>query len=459
VAAAIEYFRGMFQWTVKREGIIAPDERPPAAQSVALGLQHVFAMFGATVLGPLLMGFNTNTAIFFSGIGTLIFFVCVRGRVPSYLGSSFSFIAVVAAATAYSGSGANPNLAVALGGIVVCGAIYALIGVVVMIVGYRWVEWLMPPVITGAIVMVIGLNLAHVAVADLSGTASWYINPKIAQTNDIFYVTLGLLTTVAVLAVAVWAPGILRRLPILLGGIIGYVLYFLATNVMNLGPSGAAIKFDALSKADWIGMPALTAPKFDGHAIILIAPIAIVLVAENLGHIKAVAAMTGRNLDPYIGRAFIGDGIATLVSGSGGGTGVTTYAENIGVMAVTKMYSSLVFIIAAVVAIVLGLCPKFNALVGTIPSCVLGGLAIVLFGLIAATGARIWVQNRVDFGVTRNLVTVAAALTIGAGDLTLTSGDFSLGGIAMATFGAIVVYQVLGLVKAAPEPGADASAA
>ena len=459
MAAAIEYFRGMFQWTVKREGIIAPDERPPAAQSVALGLQHVFAMFGATVLGPLLMGFNTNTAIFFSGIGTLIFFVCVRGRVPSYLGSSFSFIAVVAAATAYSGSGANPNIAVALGGIVVCGAIYALIGVVVMVVGYKWVEWLMPPVITGAIVMVIGLNLAHVAVADLSGTASWYINPKIAQTNDIFFVTMGLLTTVAVLVVAVWAPGILRRLPILLGGIVGYVLYFLATNVMNLGPSGAAINFDALSKADWIGMPALTAPKFDGHAIVLIAPIAIVLVAENLGHIKAVAAMTGRNLDAYIGRAFVGDGIATLVSGSGGGTGVTTYAENIGVMAVTRMYSSLVFIIAAVVAIVLGLCPKFNALVGTIPSCVLGGLAIVLFGLIAATGARIWVQNKVDFGVTRNLVTVAAALTIGAGDLTLTSGDFSLGGIAMATFGAIIVYQVLGLVKVAPEPGSEASAA
>lgn len=457
--AVIEYFRGMFQWTEKREGIIAPDERPPAAQSVALGLQHVFAMFGATVLGPLLMGFNTNTAIFFSGIGTLIFFVCVRGRVPSYLGSSFSFIAVVAAATAYAGSGPNGNIAVALGGIVVCGAIYALIGVVVMLVGYKWVEWLMPPVITGAIVMVIGLNLAHVAVADLSGTASWYINPKIAQTNDIFFVTLGLLTTLAVLVVAVWAPGILRRLPILLGGIVGYVLYFLATNVLHQGPAGAAINFDAIGKADWIGMPALTAPKFDGHAILLIAPIAIVLVAENLGHIKAVAAMTGRNLDPYIGRAFVGDGIATLVSGSGGGTGVTTYAENIGVMAVTKMYSSLVFIIAAVVAIALGLCPKFNAVVGTIPSCVLGGLAIVLFGLIAATGARIWVQNKVDFGVTRNLVTVAAALTIGAGDLTLTSGDFSLGGIAMATFGAIVVYQVLGLVKAAPEPGAEVSAA
>jgi uracil-xanthine permease len=456
MAAAVEYFLGMFHWTVKREGVIAPDERPPAAQSVALGLQHIFAMFGATVLAPILMGFDPNTAIFFSGVGTLIFFVCVRGRVPSYLGSSFSFIAVVLSAEAI---GAGHNIPAALGGIIVCGAVYALIGLVVMVVGYKWVEWLMPPVITGAIVMVIGLNLAHVAVADLSGVATWYANPKIAQNNDLFFMTMGLLTTAAVVLVAVYAPGILRRLPILLGGIAGFVMYFIATNLLHLGPKGAEISFDKIGSAAWIGLPNFTTPIFDGHAIILIAPIALVLVAENLGHVKAVSAMTGRNLDPYIGRAFLGDGIATMVSGSGGGTGVTTYAENIGVMAVTKIYSSLVFIIAAFVALAMGICPKFGALIGTIPSPVLGGLAIVLFGLIAATGARIWVQNKVDFGVTRNLVTVAAALTIGAGDLTLTSGDFSLGGIAMATFGAIIVYQVLGLVKVAPEPGTEEAAA
>lgn len=458
MAAAIGYLRGMFQWTVKREGIIAPDERPPAAQSAALGVQHIFAMFGATFLGPVLMGFNPNTAIFFSGIGTLIFFVCVRGRVPSYLGSSFSFIGVVAAATAYSGIGPNANMAVALGGIIAAGAVYALIGIVVMLVGYKWVEWLMPPVLTGAIVMVIGLNLAHVAVSDLSGTATWYINGT-NQKNDLFFMTMGLLTTLAVVFVAVWAPGLLRRLPVLIGGIVGYLLYFVATNLLNLGPAGSSISFDSVGKADWIGLPTFATPTMDTHAITLIAPIAIVLVAENLGHVKAVAAMTGRNLDPYIGRAFFADGVATMVAGSGGGTGVTTYAENIGVMAVTKIYSSLVFVIAAIVAIAMGLCPKFGALIFTVPSPVLGGLAIVLFGLIAATGARIWVQNKVDFGVTRNLVTVAAALTIGAGDLTLTSGDFSLSGIAMATFGAIIVYQILGLVKVAPEPGAEAAAA
>jgi putative pyrimidine permease RutG len=459
MAAAIGYFRGMFQWTVKRDGIIAPDERPPAGQSVALGVQHIFAMFGATFLAPVLMGFNPNTAIFFSGIGTLIFFVCVRGRVPSYLGSSFSFIAVVVSAEAITWSGSGPNIPAALGGIVIAGLVYAIIGVIVMLVGYRWVEWLMPPVITGAIVMVIGLNLAHVAVAYLSGSASWYLNPQAGQANDIFFAGMGLLTTAAVLIVAAWAPGVLRRLPILIGGIVGYLLFFVATNVMHLGPAGAALNFDAVGKADWIGMPKFVTPTFDGHAITLIAPIAIVLVAENLGHVKAIAAMTGRNLDPYIGRAFLGDGIATMVAGAGGGTAVTTYAENMGVMAVTKIFSSLVFLIAAFVAIAMGLCPKFGALIATVPGSVLGGLALVLFGLIAATGARIWIQNKVDFAITRNLVTVATALTIGAGDLTLTSGDFSLGGIAIATFGAIIIYQVLGLVKAAPEPGAEEAAA
>jgi putative pyrimidine permease RutG len=439
MAAAIGYIRGMFQWTVKSGGIVAPDERPPAAQSAALGLQHVFAMFGATFLGPILMGFDPNLAIFFSGIGTLIFFVCVQGKVPSYLGSSFSFIAVVGAVTAAGGSADIPK---ALGGIIAAGALYAVIGLVVMVVGTRWVEILMPPVVTGAIVMVIGLNLAHVAVSESGGVPSWF-----AGTNDAFLVTMALLTTAMVLLVAVYAPGMLRRLPILVGGIGGYLLYYVCVNVLKLSDTAQQISFDKVNEAAWFGFPKWVTPVVDGHAISLIAPIAIVLVAENLGHVKAVAAMTGRNLDRYIGRAFLGDGVATMVAGSFGGTGVTTYAENIGVMAVTKIYSSLVFIIAAFVAIAMGLCPKFGELIYTVPAPVLGGLALVLFGLIAATGVRICVQGKVDFGVSKNLVTMATALTIGAGDLTLTIGDFSLGGIALATFGAIIVYQVLSLVK------------
>jgi uracil-xanthine permease len=432
-----------FRWTLKREGVIAPDERLPWGQTLAVGLQHIFALFGATVLAPVLMGFDPNVAILFSGIGTLIFFVVVGGRVPSYLGSSFSFIAVVIAATGYEGSGPNPNLAVALGGIVAAGALYAAIGAVVMVVGYRWIERLMPPVVTGVVVAVIGLNLAPVAVSQMSGST--------------FATGIGLLTALSVALVAVYAPGMLRRLPILLGGVIGYVVYLVTANGLGWG---TAIDFTALEEAAWLGLPSLTTPTFSISAITLIAPVAIVLVAENLGHVKAVGAMTGRNLDPYLGRAFLGDGIATMVAGAGGGTGVTTYAENIGVMAVTKIYSTLIFVVAAFVAILMGFSPKFGALIGTIPTPVLGGLSLVLFGLIAATGARIWVENRVDFTRSRNLITAAVALTMGAGNLEITIGDFTLGGIGTATFGAILVYQLLrerGTAEEDAAPSAEAA--
>lgn len=413
-------------WRLKTEGVIAPDERLPWGQTIVVGLQHVVGMFGATVLGPLLMGFDPNVSILFSGLGTLIFFFVTAGRVPSYLGSSFSFIAVVIAATGYSGKGMNPNIPVALGGIVAAGVVYAVIGGIVMMSGTRWVERLMPPVVTGAIVAVIGLNLAPVAIMGVSATA--------------FDTWIGLIAVLAVGLIAVQAPGLARRLPILLGGIVAYVIYLVLANGMGLGKP---IDFTALSNAAWFGLPAFTTPVFDPSAMALIAPVAVILVAENLGHLKAVSAMTGRNLDPYLGRAFLGDGIATVIAGFGGGTGVTTYAENIGVMAVTRIYSTLIFVVAAVVAILLGFSPKFGALILTIPGPVLGGLAIVLFGLIAATAGRIWVQARVDFSNARNLITVAAALTLGAGNLSLKVGEFTLAGIGTATFGAVILYQLL----------------
>ena len=413
------------RWTLREDGVIAPDERLPLGPTLALGVQHVVAMFGATVLAPLLMGFDPNVAILFSGIGTLIFFVAVGGHVPSYLGSSFSFIAVVIAATGYAGSGPNSNLPVALGGIIAAGALYAVIGLVVMKAGYAWIERLMPPVVTGAIVAVIGLNLAPIAVKSVA-----------ASTFDTW---MGISTIVVVGLIAVRARGFTGRLPILLGGLAGYLLYALFANGLGWGKP---IDFASIGAAAWIGMPRFDTPVWSAQAIGLIAPVAIVLVAENLGHVKAVAAMTGRNLDPYLGRAFLGDGVATMIAGAGGGTGVTTYAENIGVMAVTRIYSTLMFVVAALAAIVLGFSPKFGAMIMTIPAPVLGGLAIVVFGLITATGARIWVENRVDFTNARNLVTAAATLTIGAGDLALKIGGFTLGGIGTATFGAILLYQL-----------------
>jgi xanthine/uracil permease len=222
---------------------------------------------------------------------------------------------------------------------------------------------------------------------------------------------------------------------------------------------GTPINFTALGNAAWLGAPAFTTPTFQVSAMTLIAPVAIILVAENLGHVKAVGAITGRNLDKFLGRAFLGDGLATIVSASGGGTGVTTYAENIGVMAVTRIYSSLIFIFAAAVAILLGFSPKFGALIATIPVGVLGGLAIVLFGLIAATGGRIWVQNRVDFSKSRNLITAAVALTMGAGNFTLNIGNFSMSGIGTATFSAIILYQILREREPKPEEMASADSA
>ena len=431
--------KGLFSWTEKKAGVIAPDERLPWGSSIALGLQHVLAMFGATVVAPLVMGFDPNTAIFFSGIGTVIFYLIVGGNVPSYLGSSFSFIAVVLAAMSGKPGG---NIPVALGGIIACGVFYGIIGVITMFAGTRWIEFLMPPIVTGTVVMIIGLNLAPAGVA--------YIMAPGASEKDVY---LAIITLVAAVLSAVYLPRFFRRLPILIGGVVGYV----AAIIMG------KIDFTQVGQAAWVGLPKFTSPTFDGAAIALIAPIAIVLVAENTGHIKAVGTITGRNLDGYLGRGFLGDAVATIVSGFGGGPGVTTYAENIGVMAMTKVYSTLIFIIASVVAILLGLCPKFGAVIQTIPANapgILTGLSIVLFGLIAATGGRIWIENKVDFGKPRNLLTAAVGLILATGGYVLHFGNFDLVGIALATFTTIILYQVLrGMGDKADEAAEEAPVA
>ena len=418
---------GMFAWQVKTEGVIAPDERLPWPQTIAMGAQHVVAMFGATVLAPLLMGFDPNVAVLMSGVGTLVFFAITQGRVPSYLGSSFAFIGVVIAATGYAGSGPNANLPVALGGIVACGLVYTLAGIAVMAGGTGWIERLMPPVVTGAVVAVIGLNLAPIAVKSATGTP--------------FDAWMAVMTIVCVGGVAVFARGLVQRLLILVGLAAACVIYGILANGLGLGKP---IALAGIASAPWLGAPRFAMPVFDGSAIALIAPVAVILVAENLGHLKAVGAMTGRNMDPMIGRAFVGDGVATMIAGGVGGTGVTTYAENIGVMAVTRIYSTLVFVVAASIAIALGFSPKFGALIQAIPAAVLGGVSIVVFGLIAAAGARIWVENRVDFSDNRNLIVAAVTLVLGAGDFTLKVGGFTLGGIGTATFGAILLHLALG---------------
>ena len=423
---------GFMDWKVKtpdvleRGGVVGPDERLPWPQTAVMGVQHVIAMFGATVLAPILMGFNPNVAILMSGLGTLIFFLITGGKVPSYLGSSFAFIGVVIAATAYAGKGPNANIGVALGGIIACGAVYTLIGVIVQMVGTGWIERFMPPVVTGSVVAVIGLNLAGIPIKNMAASNfdSWM--------QVVTFVSVGL--------VAVLTRGMVQRLLILVGLIVASIIYAVLTNGLGLGKP---LDLSAVLAAPWVGMPGFSAPVFSGPAMLLIAPVAIILVAENLGHIKAVTAMTGKNLDQYMGRAFIGDGIATMVSGGAGGTGVTTYAENIGVMAATKIYSTAVFLVAALIAVVLGFSPKFGAVIQAIPLPVMGGVSIVVFGLIAVAGAKIWVDNKVDFSQNKNLIVAAITLILGTGDFTLKFGQFALGGIGTATFGAILLYAML----------------
>lgn len=430
----------LFAWekrpaTALRDGgVIAPDERLPWPQTALMGVQHVVAMFGATVLAPLLMGFDPNLAVLMSGIGTLLFFLTTGGRVPSYLGSSFAFIGVVNAVTGYVASQGTPaDIGPALGGIVACGLVYALVGVAVHLAGSGWIERLMPPVVTGAVVAVIGLNLAAVPVKNMAA-------------GD-FDAWMQALTFLCVALVAVFARGMLQRLLILAGLAIATVAYAVLANGLGLSKP---LDIAAIAAAPWFGLPRLHTPVFDARAMGLIVPVAIILVAENLGHIKAVTAMTGRDLDRCMGRAFIGDGVATMVSGAAGGTGVTTYAENIGVMAATRVYSTAVFVCAAAIAILLGFSPKFGALIQAIPLPVMGGVSIVVFGLIAVAGARIWVDNRVDFSDPRNLMVAAIPLILGTGDFTLRFGGFALGGIGTATFGAIALNALLRRGAGAP---------
>jgi uracil-xanthine permease len=391
-------------------GVVMPDERLSWPRTIGIGLQHVVAMFGATVLVPLLTGFPPATTILFSGIGTIVFLLVVKNRVPSYLGSSFAFIAPVIAARAHGG------IPAALGGIFAAGLVFFGVGLLVERRGTRLIDALMPPVVTGAIVALIGLNLAPVA------RDSFAKQPAVAG-----------VTLAAILLIGIGVRGFLGRLSIFLGVIIGYACAALLGQV-DVSPIG---------QVAWFGLPHLQFPSFDPRAIVLIVPVVVVLIAENTGHVKAVATMTGRVLDRSLGRAYMGDGLATMLAGLGGGSGTTTYAENIGVMAATRVYSTAAYFVAAITAILLGLCPRFGALIGTIPPGVLGGATTVLYGMIAVLGARIWVEARVDFRDPTNLMTAAVAIIVGAANFTLHLGSYEFNGIALGSFGAIAIYQVL----------------
>ncbi|GAA3617486.1 solute carrier family 23 protein [Marihabitans asiaticum] len=394
--------------TIAPGEVVGPRERLSWGRTVGLGMQHVVAMFGATFLVPLLTGLPPATTLFFSGVGTMLFLVITAGRVPSYLGSSFAFIAPLTAATA------SHDLPTALGGVVMAGVALAVLGVVVHAAGDRWLRALMPPMVTGAIVALIGLNLAPAA------KNNFVVSPVTAT-----------VTLVTILVVSVLSKGMLSRLSILVGVIAGYLVAAVR----------GELDFTQVGQAGWIGLPDFTAPHFDIAVAGLFIPVILVLVAENVGHVRSVATMTGDDLDPYMGRALIADGLATTLAGSGGGSGTTTYAENIGVMAATRVYSTAAYWVAAAFAVLLSLSPKFGQLIATVPQGVLGGAGTALYGMIGLLGVKIWVENRVDFGNPINLMTGAVALIIGIADFTWAIGDVQLAGIALGTAAALIGFH------------------
>lgn len=409
----------IFGWTVHGDGkkilpgaVVAPEERLSWPRTIGIGMQHVIAMFGATLLVPTLTGFPVNTTLLFSGLGTILFLLITRNKLPSYLGSSFAFIAPLTASQAH-GIGAQ------IGGVFVTGLVLLLVGVIVKIAGKRVIDAVLPPAVTGSIVALIGLNLAPAATGNLQA------QPLVAG-----------VTLLAILLATVAGRGMVSRLGILIGVVIGWVFAALTGNL----DSNAA---QTIEEAAWIGFPTFHRPEFHASAILVTLPVLIVLIAENIGHVKAVSEMTRRDLDGLTGDALIADGLATTLAGGFGGSGTTTYAENIGVMAATKVYSTAAYWVAAATAIILAFIPKFGALIFTIPTGVLGGATMVLYGLIGMLGIRIWQDNNVNFNNPVNLTAAAVALIAGIGNLSLQVGSITLEGIAWGSIGIIIGYPIL----------------
>lgn len=388
--------------------VVAPDERLSWPRTLGIGAQHVVAMFGATFLVPVLTGFPPATTLLFSGVGTILFLLITGNRLPSYLGSSFAVIAPVTAAVTAQGTGS------ALGGLIAVGLLLILIGAVVHLIGTRWLDLALPPVVTGAIVALIGFNLAPAA-----------------KTNFEQGPLVGLVTLVLLVGALAFFKGLIGRLAIFLAVVLGYLL------ALALGEVDTA----AIAQAAWIGLPEFHTPTFSLAVLPLFLPTVIALVAENIGHVKSVGQMTGTDLDPLMGRALAADGVATVLAGAGGGSATTTYAENIGVMAATRIYSTAAYWVAAVVAIVLSLCPKVGAAISAIPPGVLGGATIVLYGLVGVLGIRIWLTNHVDFSKPVNQMTAAIPLIIGIADFTWQAGSLTFTGISLGAIAALIVYH------------------
>ena len=414
--------------------VIGVDDRVSVGRAIPLGIQHMMSMFGSTVLVPVLTGLDPNVAIMCSGIGTICYLLVTGNKIPSYLGSSFAFISPILAV------GATKGLDAAMSGVIVAGMVFLVVAGIIRMVGTGWLDRLLPPVLVASVMVVIGVGLAATA-ADMA------FMTDAADGTSVFFGTGAIVAAVTLAAAVIFSgmSGIVGTVPVLLAIIVGYLLS-LALGLVDFAP---------VAEAAWIGMPHVSMPRFDLGAIALVAPVAVVVVIEHIGHLLAVGEIVGKDYREMLPRSLAGDGISTMISGFLGGPPTTTYAENIGVMSVTRVYSTQIFWYAAGFALVVGgFCPKLAALIQSIPSPVMGGVSLLLFGLIASNGLRMLVSNRVDFDVNRNLMIASVVIILGVGmetsGIAIPIGDYTLPGMATSTLVGIIMNLVL------PRP-ADAS--
>ena len=402
-----------------------------------LGLQHMFAMFGATVLVPILvqgygLPLSIQTTLLFAGLGTLLFHVCTKFKVPAFLGSSFAYLggfSTVATMPAYEGLDPETKLAYALGGIVIAGLLYLVLALLFKVLGAKKVMRYFPPIVTGPMIIMIGLNLSGSAINNAS--TCWWLA----------------LVAMAIIVVAnIWGKGMVKIIPILLGVVGSYIVAVIAGQV----------DFSGVSEASFLGLQQFVIAKFDVSAILVMAPIAIAAMMEHIGDISAISSTTGKNFieDPGLHRTLVGDGLATAFAAFFGGPANTTYGENTGVLALSKVYDPRVVRLAAIYAIILSFSPKFDALVNSIPAAIVGGVSFILYGMISAVGVRNIVENQVDLTKSRNLIIAAVMFVSGLGFSSVGGITFTVGGAAV-TLSGLAIAALCGVILNAILPGND----
>ncbi|GAA0614048.1 uracil permease [Virgibacillus siamensis] len=425
-----------------KQNEIQVHERLPFLQSLPLGLQHLFAMFGSTVLVPVLFGVDPATILFMNGVGTLLYIFITKGKIPAYLGSSFAFISPVFVVLGQYAGGQGYSYV--LGGFLAVGVILCVVALIIKVAGTAWIDTIFPPASMGAIVAVIGLELVPTAaemagwIAPADADSSWAVDPNTALVS---FLTLAI-------TIICWVTlrGFLKIIPILIGIISGYVIAFLF----------GIVDFSKVQEAAWITMPTYYQMKIDWSAIMVIIPAALVIIPEHIGHLFVTGNIVKKDLtkDPGLDRSLMGNGISTILSSFFGATPNTTYGENIGVLAITRVYSTWIIGMAAVIAIALSFCGKLAALISSIPTPVMGGISLLLFGIIAASGIRMLVEAQIDYNNSQNLILTSVVLVIGISGATIQLGSVALTGMGLATIVAIILsllFKVFDLLKLSNE--------